>query len=441
MKYIFTFLLLLLTSGCFYANAGDTFIAGFESGETGYTINDGWYSGYTWEIVSNTETTGINNSDKCIMTTATSAPDRWGFWVSIKLANPITINAQNRYFKMMVKRSPNTTSMALCIGGNDPWGPNNYFGRSKPAKPGVWGDVVVDLFTDDAAKTCENKQVQEFLICLGTWDGTEAGTCMIDNLALSDNSKPRGAKEIPAGLLVNYDNEALTSANFAGFNVQSSSASADVVDNPHVSDVNNSSKVMKYYKPANTTWWNALICSVNGIIPVTYPNVYLHIMMLIPDATQTTINITAPSGAYKTEKVYPADGLEWYDYVIDVSELPYISEIAFRFNQTTEDNWNNPEGNYYIDDIVLDSSSDPRTKITSGLTPTVFENYKIYKESDGVRIVSSDLRNVCVYSTSGQLLKNENAQGTSLKINLANGIYVLKLSDKNGNVSSSKLTL
>lgn len=443
-RLIFTPLLMFLTSFLFTIAAADTFIAGFEDGETGYVLNDGWYAYYTWEIVANTETTGINNSDKCMMTTATGTPDRWGFWVFVKLPQPITITADNRYFKVMVKRSPNTTALGVCINGSNPWGPDTYFGRSKPQKAGVWGDIVVDLFNADPNISCENKQVQEFLICLGTWDGTEAGVCMLDNVALSDNPKPRGASEIAPGLLANFENETMTTNNFAGFEVASTESSATVVNNPvTTSVVNPSEKAMKYHKPANTTWWHPLTCVMNGIVPVTYPNIYLHMMMHIPDATQTTIIVSSPTGKSVTENVYPADGNDWYDYVVDVSEIGMINKIDFRFNQNGEDaNWENPAGDYFVDDFVLNDSADPREKIETGVKEIVFDNFKIQIENGFACIISSELKSISVYAVNGQLLKQETAVASSgVKIALSKGTYIFKIENTNGASSTCKILM
>lgn len=442
-RLIFTPLVMFLTSFLFITSAADTFIAGFEVGETGYILNDGWYNGYSWEIVTNTETTGINNSDKCMMTTAPAVPDRWGYWVFVKMPQPVTITSENRYIKVMVKRSPNTTAMAICVNGADPWGPNGYFGFSKPSKAGVWGDIVVDLFSNDANKTCENKLVQDFLICLGTWNGTEAGVTMLDNVALSDNPKPRGAAEIAPGLLANFENETMTTANFAGFEVASVEASAVVENNPvATSIVNPSAKALKYHKPANTTWWHPLSCVMNGIIPVTYPNIYLHMMMQIPDATQTTIIVSSPTGKSVTENVYPTDGAEWYDYVVDVSEVGMINKIDFRFNQNGEEvNWENPAGDYFVDDFVLNNSSDPREKIETGLKTTTFDNYKIQIENGVARVVSSDLKSVSVYAVNGQLLKHETATGSGVKITLSMGTYILKIENNLGAISNCKILM
>ncbi len=437
-RLFFTFLWMLCASMFISTQAADTFIAGFEAGETGYDT-EGWYTGYTMEIVDNTDASGINNSDKCLMATITAAnPDRWGLWVHVNLTTPVTITADNRYFKVMVKRSPNNTSMALSVD-EEPWGMNYYLGQAKPNVSGIWKDIVFDLFSSDLEKTCENKQVQKFAICLGTWDGCEAGVSMLDNIVLSDNNKPRGANEVNPGLLANFDNETLTTQNWAGFSVQSAQASYQIGNNTVKSDVNPSDKSLIYNKPANTTWWHALICSVKDIIPVTYPKIYFHTMMYIPDATPTTILVLSPSGKEKKETIYPMDGEGWYDYVVDVSELSYISQVSFRFNQTQEDNWENLAETYYVDDFVLNDNPDARETITTGIDKNTVGNVSVYAKDGHAYISAPDLKSATIYAANGQVIAKQTASGSTIECPLLKGIYIVKVESGDGRVSGYKL--
>ncbi|WP_455584057.1 T9SS type A sorting domain-containing protein [Bacteroides sp.] len=444
-RFIITPLLMLLASFLFSAYAGDTYIAGFEDGEEGYQINTGWAQGYVGEIVANTDASGINTSDKCYMATITDAvPDRWGLWVIISLNEPVTITEANRYVKIMAKRSPNNVNMALCIQGEDPLGPNTLFGLSKPTQAGVWGDMVFDLFqSSNPDVSCENREIKELMICLGTWDGTEPGVTMLDNIVFSDNAKPRGAKDINPGLLVNFEDEDLTTNNFAGFNVQSQEAKCQIVDNPVSAGINTTAKCLEYTKPANTTWWHAAISVVNGVIPVEYPNSYLHIMAYIPDETPFYVIAKSPSGKEIKEVMYPEDGEGWYDYVLDVSEMDYISEICFRFNYVSEEDWENPAGKYYLDDYALTDSVDPRDAPTStGMNKTdVSENLNVYVENGIVSVSSSDLKSASIYSVSGQLISQQAAIGTVANFTLPAGIYVVKAENTSGEISVRKLVV
>ena len=433
-------LLMFLTSLIFNVYAIDFFVAGFENGETGYNT-EGWAAGYTMEITNNTESSGINNSDKCLMTTVAGTDvDRWGLWVHINLETPITITSENRYFKVMVKRTPNNTSMALALDHDAPRNPNTYYGLTKPTKSGVWCDVVFDLFNDDPTKSCENIEVQKFLICLGTWDGCEAGVTMLDNIVLSDNAKPRGVKEITSELLVNFDDEELTANNFASFAVQSTEAAIEIVANPLPgSEVNPSTKCLKYSKPVNTVWWHAAQCMVNGLAPISMSRYYLHVMMYIPDATAVKVLVKSHIGKQYDETIYPQDGEAWYDYVMDVSELDNISEISFRFNYTVEENWDNPAGIYYIDEFVLNNDAEPRETVQSGTKNPVAGNLKIYADGNMLHINFPDLKQATVYSLNGQLAAIEKAAGSSVSIELAKGAYIVKVENKTGAIVNQKV--
>ncbi len=443
-KFIFTSLLVLFAAFSSGTYAGDVFIAGFEDGETGYGVNnEGWYNGYDWSIVANSETSGKNNTDKCFMaqTNTPAAPDRWGFWVWINLEQPITITESTRYMKIMAKRSPNVTNMSVGIA-NDGFKENVYFGRQRPSKVGTWGDMVFDLFSGSDEKSCKNVQVQRFIVFLGTWDanGTEAGTCMLDNIVLSDNNEPRGAVKVNPGLLVNFENETLTTKNWSSFEVQSTEASYAITENPAKTSVNPTEKSLKYNKPANTTWWHSLMCFPNEVIPVAYPNIYFHIMMHIPDASPTGINISDTAGKTASSVEYPEDGTGWFDYVIDVSELSYINQVAFRFNLEQEENWNNPAGTYYVDDFVLDSNPEKREVVTPmGIKPNAIKGLKVVNENGLVCVSGANLKAASAYSITGQLVVKQPATaGSDIRFYLSKGSYIIKVEDASGAVSNVK---
>ncbi len=442
-KLFFTFLSMLVASLFVNVNADDVFLAGFEDGETGYTLNKESYSQYTQSFEANPEKTGINNSDKCMIATSTAVTDRWGYWFNITLDNPVTITSATRYLKVMVKRSPNNTNMALHLKHGSPWGRNVYAGIEKPSKTGVWCDLVFDLFYPAKPElSSENKPFYDFLICFGTWEagGIEPGVCMLDNVVLSDNPKPRGAYEVPAGLLVNFEDEVKTTTNFEKFDVQSESASTSIVSNPAQTGVNPSAKCLMYNKPESTIWWHSLLCTVNGIIPVEYPQSYLHVMMHIPDASPTTILINS-LGKSITEKVYPPDGEEWYDYVVDVSELLYITQINFRFNSGEEADWANPAASYYVDDFVLDNNPDPREKVNSGILGIKTENVKKIVQNGQLQLISDDMKAVSVYGVTGQLINRQTVAGSSTSVNLSAGMYFIQIENKSGELSAFKFVM
>ena len=435
-RIIITPLLMLLVSVLTSAYAGDIFIAGFEEGETGYTVNNGWFQGYEWEITNNTDNAGINKTDKCAMSTAEVAPDCWGGWFIISLDQPILITAENRYLKVMVKRTPNTQNISIACENDAREDPRAYLGRAKPAHDGVWEDLVFDLFNDNGDLSFKDQEIKHIFIShFGTWDGADAGVCFLDNIVLSDNSKPRGAKEVNPGLLVNFEDENLTNTNFAGFNAQSLEAKCTIADNPLKEGINTTAKSLEYFKPANTTWWHSAVAVVDGIIPVEYPKSYLHVMAYIPDETPFVILVNSPSGKQVQETMYPEDGQAWYDYVVDVSELDYINGISFRFNYSVEEDWENPEGTYYVDDFALIEEMDPRDAPT---LPTGIrqigksDKLNIYSNNGTVYISSSDLRVVSVYSTTGQLIGQKEGNGAMISFSLPEGIYVIKAVSETG---------
>lgn len=437
MKRVFiTPMLMLIASLLFTAHGADTFIAGFEDGEDNYELNTGWAEGYDWIVEANPETGGINSTDKCLVTTITNpTPDRWGLWVVIKLKEPILITEANRYVKIMAKRSPNDTNLALCFNSKE----NDYFGLSKPAKTNEWGDVVFDLFSENQDINLENKEVTNLMICLGTAGDAGPGVTMLDNMVLSDSPKPRGAQEIQPGLLVNFDDEALTAKNFASFEVQSQTASCETVANPMSDVANPSTKCLSYNKPASATWWHSLRTMVNGVVSVAYPNSNLHVMMYIPDASPVVIMAKSVTGKEVTTTFYPSDGEGWYDCVLDVAELNYIKEVNFRFNCTQEEDWANPAGTYYVDDFELSDNTEPRETIATSIKTSVLDGLNVYTEGNSVCVASPEFVAASVYSANGQLVAQ--TEGTDFSIVLTKGIYVVKVIGAEGKVSVRKIVI
>lgn len=373
MKKLNYLVAMMLTASAFSVNAEETSLCTFEDGETGYQLCTGWYQGFDWAIVDNTDNSGINTSDKCVMCTShtNENPDSWGWWFTIFFDEPITVSESNRYMKMMVKRTPNNVNISAAFTHEGTHGEREYLGMTKPLREGEWGDLVFDLFYDNGEKSLEGMEVSKLFISIfGTWDGLEHGVCFLDNIVLSNDPKPRGAQEVASGLLANFEDEALTSKNFANFIVQSPEAKYEVVDNPKKDDVNDSEKCLNYFKPANTVWWHAGMAQINGIIPVEYPDTYLHVMTYVPDMTPFVAIVKDVTGKSINEVIYP-EGDGWVDNVIDVSELTYVNGVDMRFNYLApsgnEENWENEAGNYYVDDIVLNSDPEQRSKVESGV--------------------------------------------------------------------------
>lgn len=417
------------------ANAEDTIICGFEDGETGYQLGTEWASGYTWGIVDNTDNTGINISDKCMMCTAEGALDSWGCWFTIVLDQPIVINESNRYLKFMMKRTPNNVNISVACKNDQRDDPRGYLGMTKPLREGEWGDVVFDLFNNGGEKSFENQEITKIFIShFGTWEGIEPGVCFIDNVVLSDNAKPRGAKEIKAGLIANFEDDELTAANFASIFTQSAESKYEVVGNPLKDELNGSEKCLSYYKPANTTWWHSGMITVNGIIPVEYPASYLHVMAYIPDASAFVATVKDISGKSYQEVIYP-ESAGWADYVLDVSELSYISGLEMRFNYNgTEEDWENEAGNYYVDDIALTSDSEPRTSVESGIA--AIDASTVVSVNGNVVTVSGLVNNVTVYNLAGMQIASKAGAAT---FTLGDGLFFVKVVAADGAVNVSKV--
>ena len=450
MRTIFTSLAILFASFFVSAYAADILIAGFEDGETGYTINQGhWWNQYDFEVVNNPDINGINNSSKCIkiQTQGAASPDRWGYWLWIDLNEPIEITQENRYLKIMGNRTPNAAQLSV-----SPMGPgmslelfneSSYFGFSKPRLAGAWGDMVFDLFRGPGGVSAEGYEAKTFLIFLGTWNATDVEVSYYDNIVLSDNDLPRGEPRIAPGLLADFDNLDLTFRNFIDFGTQSEESFWILDENPIPDDVNPSDSCLLYYKPENTTDWHSLMCYVNGIIPIEYPNIYFHLLAYIPDYEPFTVIFNSPTSKQVQQVIYPDEWAEegWYDYVVDVSDLSAINQIAIRFNSQAPDK-ENAAGVYFVNSFLLNDNPEPREAgwwEYNSMKFAKFDTVKILNRKGDVSIVSPDLKAAGVYTVAGQLIAKQAASGGSVNVTLAAGVYVIKAENKVGAVSTHKL--
>jgi len=445
MRTIFTSLAILFASFFVSAYAADVLIAGFEDGETGYTINgERWWRDYDFEIVDNPDMNGINNSSKCfkIQTQTAENPDRWGYWLWIDLDEPIEITQETRYLKIMGNRTPNIVQLSVApLGPGMDTDENTYFGYSKPRLAGVWGDMVFDLFRGPDGRSAEGHEVSAFLIFLGTWHGTDVEVSYYDNIVLSNNDLPRGEPRIAPGILADFDDLDLTFKNFVDFGTQSEESYYEITENPLKDEINSSENCLMYYKPENTANWHSLMCYVNGIIPVEYPNIYFHLLAYIPDNEPFTVIFNSPTSREVHQDIYPDEWAEagWYDYVIDVSDLSAINQIAIRFNSQAPDG-ENQAGSYFINSFLLNDDPNPREAgwNTSGIKLTKFDGVQILNWKGGLSIVSPDLKAASVYTVTGQLAAKQAASGGSVNVTLPAGIYVIKAENKAGFVSTHK---
>jgi len=146
-----------------------------------------------------------------------------------------------------------------------------------------------------------------------------------------------------------------------------------VIDNPAVTGINTTAKVLRIQEESNPNWWdNLVVYTLTTPTTITASNRYLHIKHLTPRITGGgyTLNINAAvvlTDADKGKTRFDANlsaANTWQDIVIDLNHLitNNIQLTKFCINPDLN-NWSNsglPLGDYLFDEIILSNSPLPR---------------------------------------------------------------------------------
>ncbi len=402
--------------------------ATYETGDELLLPNYEYEGGATLSIANNPNTSGINTSEKCFLV---NDNDGHQWWHKLKL-RPQTDYVIKQFspthvylhFKCFRTRIGEASEMQIFNSQNT----LIFQQQFNNTKVGVWEDFVFDL-TDKI----ENQEVALIWILpeLNFNNNVSAASYYFDDIKLVESSYPDGANILDVNNIVNFDNTDLTQQNISEIKVQSAEASYSIVDNPNVTAVNPTGKVIRYSKPANTTWWHSLLLYINGLVKVEYPNTYLHFMMYNPSGAPVAVLVDDHTSKQLNNTVYVYDSQEWEDFVIDLSEVTTIKDIAFRFDVSVEDNWANPAGYYYIDEIVLNDDFAPRTTV-SGVKDIKTTVLRISNEDGKININALDMTSVNIYSANGIKISEKTGLFNDASFKLSQGIYIVKASFLNG---------
>lgn len=401
------------------------------------TLEDISYDGTgneTYEIVDNPSRGGINNSDKCLGLTTTDQHD-WWHKIYLRPAEGEYFKAASDqhvylHFKMYRTRLGGPSEVHVYDENETEDGHLQF--QINNTKVNCWEDFVLDVTEYvSAGKGFRRIMIQPEL----QWNGPGAvpqTMYFFDDFQLLDSSYPDGANILDIENIVNFDDEELTSKNLLEFNINDPNASYEIVDNPNPESVNLTKKVLCYNKPAATTWWYALQLPVNGVIKAEYPKNYLHVMMYTGGQSVRVIVKDHMGNQCRSEYV-PYDASSWEDFVMDISELKggTISFIEFAFGFNGEENWDNPAGKFYIDEIVLNDNFDAREEVSSIIGLNSDDDFVVLVEDNNVRIESSSLINISVYTLDGEVVYMNNFDKCD-SLSLPDGFYLVKGIDSNG---------
>ena len=461
----------LLFLACTLTGFSQTKLFDFEDGLI--TTGTWWPGGYSFFAVGlNPESAGINKSTKSINATLKAGTGWNNSYIRFQLPQtaplsfPRALTSSERYLHFMYRTdNVSTGSKVLSVEKDATWD----LGGAQVNKtrfdftistPNVWQDIVVDLKPIIDAGTAI------------TYFGISANTCWasnavdanlsFDEFELNNSPLPRGINMLTDTVMnLFFGNTASYSKWVNTLDLQNAANASSIVDNPFTTQtaVLNSTKIFKFDKAATAAWWQGPRIVFPGILPVanTANPMYLHVMVNIPTMEAGrdfyVVQLCVKDYVQKqieggdSQKYWNTDAGNWVDMVmlIDPTILSYVQEFTVRFDvrrdPLTDGLINSPAGTFYMDAAVINSNPDPRLVVTAptAVNSPKTSNVKIYSTNHNI-VVEGNTASIEVYSVVGKLLNKSITTSfkTELPVN-QNGMYLVKTTSSNGNVSNTKV--
>lgn len=402
--------------------------ATFEDGDPIAFENFENEGGAVISIISNPSSNKVNKSDKCLSFEATDQHD-WWHKVNFKPAEGVFIKPASPkhvylHFKSFRTRVGASSEFWLYDVQNNPLVQKQF----NNTKAGVWEDIVFDV-----TGLLDGKEVAMMRIQPELNFDTPVGatTYLFDDFKLVEDSYPDGVEILTdVSKIFDFDNESLTAQYVEEFKTMSSQAKYAIVTNPNKTDVNSTNKVLRYNKPAKTVWWHGLDVVINGLIDVKYPNTNLHVMAYSPDGLPIEVVVEDHSGKNVSMECFPYDAHEWEDFVIDISSLQTIKRLIFRLDTSVRDNWDNPAGLFYMDDVVLNDNTDPRE--TTRIKNETAVEFNAFSADGKIYVKGSEIESATLYSVCGVKLAEKTVETGEVSFEAAQGSYIINVKSANG---------
>lgn len=414
-------------------------------------------------VTDNPVKTGLNASEKALQLSSLKGKSWWPDFLNLDLATPITITEANRYLHIMHYRENLNNGFSISINAQTPLegadlGTKRF--DMNLSTPGKWEDIVIDLkwFIDN------NVPVSSICVLIDmNWGGgaQPPTNYYFDEIALSDNKLPRGITIMQESEMSLYFGNTASYAKWVSkLEMQHSENSSEIVANPFTSEtaVLNSTRIFKFNKSANASWWQGPRVVFPGILEVGKGgnSSYLHVMINIPEmeAGKDFYVVQLNAKDFSGKQIDSGDALKywtddkgkWVDMVLDVTSLGFVQEFTVRFDVRRNDQdalINSPAGTFYMDAVAINGVEEARTVVT---TPTGVKNNQINGIAvfaNGKTIIAqgraADLR---IYTLNGTLVKQLTSTESYTTIEMpVSGIYFVKTISIDGTPSVSKHVL
>ena len=379
----------------------------------------------------NTTTDGINNSSNCLYGDYPAGSD---WWHKVKLEAKSTMvivpaTANHKYLHFLCMRDiPNEVYIEI----QNKAGVQIYVKHFTPSLINAWEEIVLDLSQSENSLAGIVGQNLGKIWIYPSAGGGPVSHNKFDQFVLSDTKDPIGNLKV-VNNVANFDGTSF----IAKINLQNGNSTATVVANPLPTDTYNSTaNALKYDVTVAGDWWQSLQLFMNGYMKVGNPDSYLHFMMYNPGGSNFTVVLTNVQGEEKAVDFTVSNSTSWQDYIINLDSLSLTNVNGINFRIPTVNA-------YYIDEIVVNSTSVSRTPGTvTGTKITNEDVVNIYSSNGNAYISAHNLKSVNVFSTNGVLVAQRSVINLqTVQIELKKGIYIVKTVLTDGTEYSSKVKL
>ncbi|MDD3078808.1 MAG: T9SS type A sorting domain-containing protein [Paludibacter sp.] len=436
-------------------------LATFEdTGTDQLELGSKWYESALFSVEpcigDNPSKSGLNTSDKCFLAVNVADADWWGNFGELTFKTPVTITEDNRYLKFLVYRSIQPKDFRICVNENGNQEHEDAYSvyQGLVSEDATWVGVVADLGANWMGKTLTD--ITFIFSCNWTdpRSGWGVGTYAFDDFQLSSDPIPTGVTVIdPTGFNLNFENQTAIDEWVGEFDTLNVNNTYQIIDNPFTtSEVNSQGKVVEFYKSDQASWWQGFRTVFNGTMELNDNTRYLHAMVYVPsvaleDRMGVDVQLCAKdhTGAENNylETVWDDQVDEWLDIVMELNSIDYLKELTVRFDVKTDETSgeyvNSSSNTYYLDEITLNDSPDPRFEITSGTKVTKSDGVHVYSKSGMIYVsdISSTNSIVNVYNTLGDLVHSSTFHN-SATIAASPGLYIVSVSS-NGDRKINKV--
>ncbi|MFC0875612.1 sulfatase-like hydrolase/transferase [Saccharicrinis sp. FJH2] len=268
-----------------------------------------------------------------------------------------------------------------------------------------------------------------------------------DEIIINDDPKPRGGEVFEFEEVVVQDFE----DGFAGRwgvngnpdGLLEDHEAFDIIDNPQISQLNQSDSVGRFNRKIDGKWW-AYAWFEFDTVNITNVPVYLHALVNKPVASTVCAQLkdrhskpSSNTGEIKNETQNYID--KWQDLVFKITTPGTYCYMEFKPDFVNQDIYTRLDSDIgiFFDDIVLNTDPTPRHLLPTHSAEVTMESFMVYPTVTygNVNIkASGDLPSVVsIYDINGSHIRNEVINGSEAHIinmyGLKTGVYLLTCSN------------